>query len=110
MTCVETTGDVYYIMWSDKGFGSIFNFTEHDKQYIVDILADRIDPKLVGNPVRSMIIDGVSRGLKGLELWCVASSLTEEELITEFNQSPEEMKEEIRNMGELIYTTKGKLS
>ena len=108
MTCVETTGDVYYIMWTDKGLKSVFNFTAHDKQYIVDILADRIDPKLVGNPVRSMIVNGV--GWRGVELWCVASSLTEEELITEFNQSPEELKEEIRNMGELIYTTIGKLS
>lgn len=108
MTCVETTGDVYYIMWTDNGLKSVFNFTEHDKQYIVDILADRIDPKLVGNPVRSMIVNGV--GLRGMELWCVASSLTEEELITEFNQSPEEMKREIRSMGELIYTTIGKLS
>jgi hypothetical protein len=92
-------------MWTDKGLKSVFNFTAHDKQYIVDILADRIDPKLVGNPLRTMIVESVSSGLRGMELWCVQSALTEEEIITEFNESPEELKQEIRSMGELIYTT-----
>jgi hypothetical protein len=105
MTCAETTGDVYYIMWTDKGLKSVFNYTAHDKQYIVDILADRIDANLVGNPIRTMIVESVSSGLRCMELWCVQSALTEEEIVAEFNQSPDELKQEIRNMGELIYTT-----
>lgn len=90
-------------MWSASGLETIFNFTKHDKQYILDILGEENHTDRVGNPMREMIVNAVSNGRLCIELWEIASPLSEEEIIAEFENSVQELKQEIRKHGNLIF-------
>lgn len=94
---------IYYIMWSSSGLETVFNFTKHDKQYILDILGEENDAGRVGNPMRGMIVNAVSNGRQCIELWEIESPLSEEEIIAEFENSAQELKQEIRKYGNLIF-------
>lgn len=97
-------GDRYVVAWSVTRLIKIVNLTAHEKELLVMILLEDPARKLVSNPIRDLIVHGVSTGIPGFELWEVASSLDEDQLIAEFTETPETIKQEIRESGKLIYT------
>lgn len=103
MTCVETTGDLYYIMWSTRGLEYVLNYTLHDKELIVNLLMEKVDASTTSNPIRAMIVEGMIRG-RPFEIWQVNSVLTEEEIIMAFDSEGETIKQEIRSTGELLFS------
>ena len=99
-----TAGDRYIVAWSTSRLIKIINLTANEKELIVMILQEDPAHKTTSNPVRELIVHGVSNRVSGFELWEVVSPLSEEQLITEFIESPHTTKQEIREVGELIYS------
>jgi hypothetical protein len=72
---------------------------------MVDILMENELAKYTSNPIRDMIVDATIRGLHDYEIWQVESELTDAEIQTEFKNSPTAFKDEIMEVGELLFTT-----
>ena len=56
---MDYVDDLYYIMWSSRGLEHAFNHTAHEKNLMVNILKDEVDTKLISNPLRDMIVNGM---------------------------------------------------
>jgi hypothetical protein len=98
--------DTYVIMWSPRGLESIINMTHHQRQYLVMLLKDDPNANLIGNPMRSMIVEAVLKKHKGpYHIWQVDSSFTQEEIVREFEKCPTSTIKEIVTTGIEIYST-----
>lgn len=100
-------GDTYVLRWSSKRLEEIINMTLHDKQYVLGLLMEDDMTEFSSNPIRGMIVDSVINKQRHYEIWQVVSTMTEDDIIRAFYDTPEEIKNEIRSVGELIYTTIG---
>ena len=100
-------GDTYVLRWSSKRLEEVINMTLHDKQYVLGLLMEDDMTEFSSNPIRGMIVDSVINKQRHYEIWQVVSTMTEDDIIRAFYDTPEEIKNEIRSAGELIYTTIG---
>lgn len=102
MTSSENPGDLYYIMWSTRGLEYALNYTRHDKELLIKIFKEEVEAKMISNPLRDMIVDGMIGG-RPFEIWQVNSELSEREIVEAFEDEGESIKQEIRSTGELIF-------
>ena len=92
MTCVETTGDTYILVWSPTKLESVINLTLSEKQRLIMLLVDDPQANHLGNPVRDWIVHCVSNQKRGYEIWQVTSDYTEEEITGMFWDSQTQSK------------------
>ena len=102
MNCQEITTR-YTIAWSANKLVAIVNMTEDDKRQVMRIIMDDPDQYHWSNPIRDLIVYGVSNRIRGFELWEVESPLDEATIREEFATSPDTIKSEIRQHGTLLY-------
>lgn len=95
----------YIIAWSSRGLETILNLTDYSKQHMLNVLMEKPESKLTSNPVRDMIVYAVANNIKNYEIWQVESELLDVEIKSDFTSSPEIIKNEIAEVGELIFTT-----
>jgi len=79
--------------------------TEDDKRQVMRIIMDDPEQYHWTNPIRDLIVYGVSNRIAGFELWEVESSLDEVTIREEFATSPDAIKSEIREHGTLLYAS-----
>jgi len=102
MNCQEITIR-YTIAWSINKLIAIVNMTEDDRQQVMRMIMDDPEQYHWSNPIRDLIVYGVSNRMAGFELWEVESSLDEATIRQEFTTSPDTIKSEIRQHGTLLY-------
>lgn len=95
-------------MWSDKGLQRVVNFDAHEKSYVIKVLMEDPTVNHTSNPVRDMVVHAVTNVARSYEIWEVVSTMTEEELLSEFENSTATVQDEIRSVGSLIYNTIGR--
>lgn len=95
----------YIVAWSGRGLEGVLNLTAHSRQHMIDILMENALAKYTSNPIRDMIVDATIRGLHDYEIWQVESELSDAEIQTAFENSPTEFKDEIIEVGELLFTS-----
>lgn len=83
---------------------AIVNMTEDDKRQVIRIIMDDPEQHHWSNPIRDLIVYGVSNRIAGFELWEVDSLLDEDTIRLEFVHSPDTIKSEIRQHGTLLYS------
>jgi hypothetical protein len=100
-------GNTFVLRWSSRRLEEIINMTLHDQLYVVSLLKEDDMTDFSSNPIRGMIVNSVINKQRHYEIWKVTSTMSEEDIVSAFYLEPEEIKNEIRSVGELIYTTIG---
>jgi hypothetical protein len=104
MNCQEI-GTRYIIAWSTNKLVAIVNMTEDDRRQVMRIIMDDPEQHHWSNPIRDLIVYGVSNRMAGFELWEVESPLDEATIRLEFVTSADPIKSEIRQHGTLLYSS-----
>jgi hypothetical protein len=96
-------------MWTPDDILELIDFTAHEQNQLVMILADDPNAHLVGNPIRTMVIDSVLDKKNHREIWQFESLLTAEEICDEWEKDKQSVMDEIRDVGTLLYDTVGRI-
>ena len=104
MNCQEITTR-FIIAWSINKLVAIVNMTEDDRRQVMRIIMDEQEQYHWSNPIRDLIVYGVSNRMTRFELWEVESPLDETTIREEFDTFADTIKSRIRQHGTLLYAS-----
>lgn len=98
---------VFVLSWDMYGLESCINLTEIEHNRILNILADRpTSNKVADKTLNALILRAKFNPQRHYEIYAVEvdDSITEEDLVNMFNDSPQTSAELIRARGQKIYS------